>query len=195
MILAFRGGSASRPWSSSLKAKVESVTGAPAADPGAVARQHAPFQLTRLPSGSYGVVSGSTLDLVLTATPAAVAAVVHVSLPLTLQSYTRHDDSRLASTRRVCHGVWPQGKDRGADWPGCGRAVAQLCCHRRLTRRPATRCSARFGVVAGSTIYLGIASQSLGCAPLPFMVHISAAGLAQQPVRGADPCLPRRISV
>ena len=82
-----------------------------------------------------------------------MAAVVHVALPLSLQSthgttltfgFDPSSDtvSGLKAKIEVQTGL------------GCGRAVAQLCCHVACTRRPATRCSARFGVVAGSTVYL-----------------------------------------
>ena len=175
---------------SSLKAKVESVTGAPAQ------MQELSLGSTLLTAdtstlGAYGVVSGSTLDLVLTDTPPAVAAVVHVALPLSLQSthgttLTFGFDPSSDTVSGLKAKIEVQTGLAAAEQATSFAAMS-------LDASPGDSLLSSFGVVAGSTIYCD-RSQSLGCVAAPLHGAHLAAGLAQQHVRLLTD-LPRRISV
>ena len=82
---------------------------------------------------SYGVVSGSTVALALTEHAASLWR-RWCTWRCRCRCSPAHGTTLTFSLATVVgHGVWLDDADRGADWPGCGRAVAQLCCHARLT--------------------------------------------------------------
>ena len=161
--LTFRGGSVS-DLVSSLEAKVESVTGAPAA-----------IQVLSLGStalaedtstiGSYGVVSGSTVALTLTSTPPSVAAVVHVALPVSLQSW--HGTTLtfgFLSLSETVSDLWAGVQTQ----TGLSPAEQSLSfAGLSMDNSPGISLLGSLGIVDGSTIYLSVGSVGR------FVVHVS----------------------
>ena len=162
--LTFRGGSAS-DLVSSLKAKVESVTGVPAAIQ-VLSLGSTTLANDMSPVDSYGVVSGSTVTLTLTSTLPPVVAVVHVALPMSLQpSHGTTLTFGLAAESDTLPDLMAQVEAQ------TGLAAAQQSLSFAASSLDATPGSALLssvGIVDGSTVYLSVAST-----PAPFVVHVS----------------------
>ena len=159
--LAFRGGSAS-DLVSSLEAKVESVTGVPAAIQ-VLSLGSTSLAANTLSLSSYGVVSGSVITLTLPWEPAT--EVIHVALPLSLQplygaltsfSFTGSSDAMSDLRAKIEAQTGLAAVEQSLTFSATS-----------LDATPGSALLSSVGIVDGSTIYLSVALSSA------FVVHVS----------------------